>query len=530
MNVRRASNPILLALSLAVLAALLVYVPPHVLSQYERISKYGTAWTVMYFVVVGLGASIFLSLAGVVLWKLWAATIRKDRRRTQSDKNPSELSRREREQEIDANLDDVRELRSDPSLDPTLRERLQALVQRLEVKRESQRLEIVAFGTVSSGKSSLLNALAGREAFQTDAKGGTTVRRQEIAWPGNDQVVLVDTPGLGEVDGEDHVAEAAQAAQQADVVLMVVDGPLRDAEHRLLTQLRRMEKRVLVCVNKADWYADADLAALRSQLGEQLHDIAVAEDIVSVRSQETRRLRTRVIAGGGEREEWIPVPPDITPLAERLLQVVRRDGGDLALANLLLQSRGLVEESKKQVREAIDRQAWQVVDRYTWGAGGAAALSMFPILDLIAGSALTAKMVVDLARIYRQDLDSEIAIRLLGQLAKNLIGILGVTALSPAVAAGVASVLKTVPGAGTIAGGLMQGLVQALITRWIGGVFIQYFQDESKLSEGSLAALAQREWQRLTSPAELYRFVKEARARLTGAPTDPPSPTDRIGR
>ena len=81
-----------------------------------------------------------------------------------------------------------------------------------------------------------------------------------------------------------------------------------------------------------------------------------------------------------------------------------------------------------------------------WGAGGAAAISPLPLLDLAAGSAVSVKMVVELAKVYRQDVDFEVAVNLLGQLGKNLLGILGVTAATPAVTAAVASLLKTVPG------------------------------------------------------------------------------------
>ena len=112
-----------------------------------------------------------------------------------------------------------------------------------------------------------------------------------------------------------------------------------------------------------------------------------------------------------------------------------------------------------------------------------------PLLDLAAGSAVSVKMVVDLAKVYHQDVDFQVAVNLLGQLGKNLLGILGVSAATPAVTAAVASLLKTVPGAGTIAGGVLQGLVQALITRWIGAVFITYFKSEMKQPEGGLASL-----------------------------------------
>jgi uncharacterized protein (DUF697 family) len=197
-----------------------------------------------------------------------------------------------------------------------------------------------------------------------------------------------------------------------------------------------------------------------------------------------------------------------------MLQVVRRDGHDLVLANLLLQSRGLVEEARRRVQDALDRRAWEIVDRYTWACGAAAALSPLPLLDLFASSALTVKMVVDLGRVYRQEIDANIAVNLLAQLGKNLLAILGVNAAAPLVTAAVASLVKSVPIAGTIAGGALQGLVQALVTRWIGAVFIAFYKSEMQLPADGLANLARREWQKLTSPAELVKFVQLAREKL----------------
>ena len=208
--------------------------------------------------------------------------------------------------------------------------------------------------------------------------------------------------------------------------------------------------------------------------------------------------------------------PDISMLADRMLKVIRRDGHELLLANLLLQSRGLVESARARVESALDQRAWELVDRYMWGAGGAAALSPLPLLDLAAGSAVSVKMVLALAKVYHQDVDIEVAINLLGQLGKNLLSILGVSAATPAVTSAVASLLKTVPGAGTIAGGVLQGIVQALITRWIGAIFICYFKNEMQQPEGGMAGLARREWQKVTTAAELKKLLQSARKHLSG--------------
>jgi uncharacterized protein (DUF697 family) len=291
---------------------------------------------------------------------------------------------------------------------------------------------------------------------------------------------------------------------------------LRDSEHRLLARLGEMEKRVLLCLNKADWYEPEEQAKLLGQLSSQVRGMVKPDDVLAVRSQPVVRTRVRVLSDGSEQEEQVTEPPDIGPLAARMLAVIARDGHDLILANLLLQSRGLVEEARRRVKEALDRRAWEIVDRYTWACGAAAALSPLPLLDLFASSALTVKMAIDLGRVYRQEIDANIAVNLLAQLGKNLLAILGVNAAAPIVAAAVASLLKTVPIAGSIAGGALQGIVQALVTRWIGAVFIGYYKSEMQMPPEGLANLARREWQKLTSPAELVKFVQLAREKLSG--------------
>jgi GTP-binding protein EngB required for normal cell division/uncharacterized protein (DUF697 family) len=512
----RSSNGILIVVLLAALGVLLVYVPNKVIELYDRVKGLGAPYIYFYWGFVGTGAAVLLLLGGRVAFELWKATRDKARRLERGNKSPSELSLADQQREVADNLAAVQSLQDGSRLSDEIQRQLKALVARGEEKQTAQKLEIVAFGTISSGKSSLLNALAGQDAFQTDPRGGTTTQRLEIPWPTHDHVLLVDTPGLGEVDGQEHVALAAQAARDADIVLLVVDGPLRESEHQLLTKLGEMEKRVLVCLNKADWYSDSEQASLLGQLRSQVSDVASADNVLAVRSQATVRPRVRVMAGGGEQEEMIPVPADTTALARRMLNIIQRDGRDLLVANLLLRSRGLVEDARQLVEEALDREAREVVNRYTWACAAAAALSPLPLLDLFSSSALTVKMVIDLASIYHQKLDFDITVNLLGQLGKNLIAILGVNAAAPAVTAALASLMKTVPVAGTIAGGALQGIVQGLVTRWIGLVFIAYFKADMKMPPEGLANLARREWQRLTTPTELVSFLHEARQKLQG--------------
>ncbi len=516
MKINRTTNGFLLIVVLAFLGVMLLIIPPKIAEIFSSLPDDTPQWLVnVYAGAVGTGALLLLGCTFTIVWRLWRRTKRKRARHARRVKNPSELTSEQRAFEVEENLNAVDDLQDELDIDDALRRELDPLADKIAAKRESKQLEIVAFGAISSGKSSLLNALAGNDVFVTDLKGGTTAQRNEIPWPGIDTVMLVDTPGLGEVDGAARGAVSAGSAKDADLVLLVVDGPLRQWEFELLKQLGDMEKRVLICLNKEDWYDATERESLLGQIRQQVKSYVAADDIVTVRSQTTQRPRIRVMSDGTETEEMVDVPIDISPLADRMMKIVRRDGSDLLLGNLLLQSRGLVDEARRRVEDSLDRRAWETVDKYMWASGGAAALNPFPIVDLIAGCAISTKMVVDLGRVYRQDIDLNAAVTLVGQLGKNLISILGVSAATPIIAPAIASLLKTVPGVGTLAGQLLQGIVQALITRWIGAVFIHYFKNEMKQPEGGLAALARKEWEKLTTMDELRKLVSAARAHIS---------------
>lgn len=511
----RTTTGVFLVILLAVLGYVLITIPPRLVEQYYHAIEISPWIGYVYLAVVGIGSLLLGGLMLSILLHVWQNTRRKSADRQRRSLSPSEMSSDAQTKEFADNLVASRDFADAARVTPQLRAEIAAAVDELEAKRQTQQLEIVAFGTISSGKSSLLNALAGRPVFRTDVVGGTTVARSEIPWPAGDRVLLVDTPGLAEVRGEARAAEAAAAAQNADLVLFVVDGPLKAYESELLEALAAMEKRIVVCLNKEDWYDADQRDELIRQLGEQVAPAVSGADVVAVRSRPTKRRRVRVLSDGSEHDEEVAVEPDVSPLARRMLSIVQRDGRELLLANLLLQSRGLVDEAKEHVQATLDKRADELIGKYMWAAGGAAAINPFPLLDLAGGSAITVKMVLDLAAVYGQRIDADMIVTLLGQLGKNLIAMVGASAASPALAAAVGSVLKTVPGIGTIAGGIVQGLVQALVTRWIGRVFCEYFRNEMQPPPGGLAELARRQWADVTKPEQLRKLIQLGRERLS---------------
>src|SRR4051794_31941105 len=75
----------------------------------------------------------------------------------------------------------LRELKLTPEEERAVADELRQL-RDLAQKLDANTVEIAAFGMVSRGKSSVLNALCGQDVFQTGATHGTTVSRNEHPW------------------------------------------------------------------------------------------------------------------------------------------------------------------------------------------------------------------------------------------------------------------------------------------------------------------------------------------------------------
>ncbi len=507
---------------------ILLTLPGSVIETYDRAAARGPAWAYGYLACMVLGGLLIAAVAARVAYGIWRNTRRRRERKVRDVRSPAQLSAAERQAAFTEALGEARQAVAELQADDAQSSPAAVIDQRVraaERKIETQRLEIVAFGTISSGKSALLNTLAGREVFETCVSGGTTTRRAETPWPGADRVVLVDTPGLGEVHGGEHEAMAREAAADADLVLLVLDGPLRESEAALVRILERMDKRLVVCLNKADWYERQDAQALRNQVIEQLREHLKGSpstrlderDVVLVQARASARQRVRRDAQGRERVETVDVEPDIDALARRLVAVVKHDGRDLLLMNLLMQSQALAAEAKRHLGSVLDERADQIIRRYMWRSGAVAAAVPFASVDIAAGLSISTKMVLELARIYRQPVDLDTARTLLKELGRNLATILGSHAVGPALASLAGSALKTVPGVGTITGGLVQGLAQALVTRWIGRVFVVYFKQQMHAPAGGLAGVARRQWDEMLRDEGLGKLAREAAQHLSAS-------------
>ena len=136
--------------------------------------------------------------------------------------------------------------------------RLQALHDTCERGRILKHgVRIALIGKPNTGKSSLLNALAGADRVIVTEQAGTTRDTvEELVRFGRVPARLTDTAGIRETDDRIEalgVARARDAAEQAELTVLVCDGsaPL-DEEDRAAIRAAKEARRAIAMLNKAD--------------------------------------------------------------------------------------------------------------------------------------------------------------------------------------------------------------------------------------------------------------------------------------
>ena len=318
-----------------------------------------------------------------------------------------------------------------------------AQLRALAEKLDAGTVEIAAFGMVSRGKSSILNALMGRDAFKSGVIHGTTTSRDAQLWqsvegegPGGGKLVLVDTPGIDEVGGESRERLAREVARHADLILFVVSGDMQRVELEALSTLRECQKPILVVFNQVDRYPEADRDAIYAKIkDERVRHLVRADDVVMAAAKpDPVRVKIRRPDGSSTIEFEQPVPL-IEPLKERILAVLAREGKALVALNAMLFADDLHREivaHKFQIRDdAANRAIWS----FAVAKGLAVALNPIAVADIAGGVAVDIGMVVALSKVYGIPLTKKTAAGLVRDMAFSM-GAMGVVELGTRLLAG----------------------------------------------------------------------------------------------
>lgn len=324
----------------------------------------------------------------------------------------------------------MRELLEDTTIPASVRQALAPEFEQIEElaqKLAREEVHIALVGRVSTGKSSLGNALLGESVFSTSALHGETQKAQAQNWQQvrSSQVVLIDTPGIDELDGAAREQMAKDVAHRADVILFVCEGDLTDVEFNALGELAVLGRPVLLVMNKVDRYTDEDRQLLVERLQHRVEPMLGADRVIPVAAEPRPEVVIRVGEDGTEREQIRARPPDVQRLRARLWSLLEHEGKSLAALNAALFASELDGQVARRIVAARTDVAERLIRNSCLAKGLAVAANPIPAVDLLAAAGIDVAMVIQLGKAYGHSLSRREAYRLLLAIATQMAALMG---------------------------------------------------------------------------------------------------------
>jgi uncharacterized protein (DUF697 family) len=357
------------------------------------------------------------------------------------------------------------------------------------LERLRQRAPVPVFwllGKTQSGKTSVVRYLTGAERAEI-GKGYKPCTRfsGKYDFPTEQAPLLtfLDTRGLDE-PGYDPAEDLARFNDEAHVVLVTVR-LLDHAQHNLLTALKRVRaarpKRPVVLI----------VTCLHEAYPQQQHPQPYpfgpdAESSPGAPAAVTESLAEQRRRFDGLVDRVLAV--DLTPREEGFDEP---DYGGARLSEALVellpaaqaQTLRTLEAAQSDLQDLFARKATPTIAAYSTLAATAGAVPL-PVVDIMLISGVQTKMLYDLANLYGQPMTPQ----RLGELAGALgLGLLGRQAGR--------SLIKVIPGLGSVVGSVAGGALAAASTYALGKAFCYHY---SAVLEGHVP-----------DPAELRRYYGE---------------------
>ena len=324
----------------------------------------------------------------------------------------------------------LRDLINDARLPDGVRESLAHdydAVQAMLDKIDHGHLHLSAFGRVSTGKSSLLNALIGEERFSVSPVHGETRHSSIEAWSELEVggVFLIDTPGLDEAGGEDRESLAKEVAGRSDLVIFVIDSDITDTELDALKASISEGRPILLALNKSDLYTAMELEALLRSIRKKTAGIIDPEHVISVAAQPRPQIVVEIDEGGTEQETRRHRDPDIAELRLKLWEILESEGKTLAALNASLFAADLSDQVGRRILAARSELGERLVRTYCVAKGIAVAFNPVPVADLFAAAFIDVGMVIHLSKVYDLPLNQKEAGSIIRVIAAESAALMG---------------------------------------------------------------------------------------------------------
>lgn len=267
---------------------------------------------------------------------------------------------------------------------------------------------------------------------------------------------------------------------QSDLLLFVINGDLTASELQFIQEFNRYNQRLLLIFNQKDLYLPEEQIIIFKQIKERVKSIIHSEDILAIATN-PQEIKVKKYQDNGTIKEWLEKPsPELNELLNRLPIIINKERESLVLSTVYRQAIVLQDNIKTRLNNFRKKQALPIIEKYQWIAATTAFANPVSSLDLLATAAINTQLLIDLSEIYQQKLSLNKAKTSSITIAKSMVQ-LGIVEFSTQT---LGSMLKT-NALTYVAGGIVQGVSAAYLTRIAGLSLIEYLEIEKNDNKDS---------------------------------------------
>ena len=266
-------------------------------------------------------------------------------------------------------------------------------------KLEKKELQVSVYGRVGVGKSSLLNALIDKQIFPTDIVNGNTRTTKSYEWGKRfktlNKVVLIDTPGIDEINNYKKEEINFNYLLDSDLILFVIDSDITRIDLNSIEELLRHNKPILLVLNRCDQWSKEETKLILSSIHKKL---SFYKQRIKISLAASSPREAKIKPNGTVRSKQ--KTPKVDILKNELKDILDQSG-ELLLCINSLRIADQFYKSLKENRLHKKREAAQaLIGKYAALKASGVAINPFLMIDLVTGLAFDSALVIQLSKLY----------------------------------------------------------------------------------------------------------------------------------
>ncbi|MEL4898522.1 YcjF family protein [Crocosphaera sp. Alani8] len=259
----------------------------------------------------------------------------------------------------------------------------------------------------------------------------------------------------------------------ADLIIFLMNTDLSETQWQVIQKFHENHQRCLIAVDESEQHNSEEKEIILQQIRQRVKSLIPGDAVIGIISQ-PNSLKVRQYQDNNSYQEWTEKkPPNISSLTNRIELIVSQEREQLIWGKVWRAAQQVKQQAKQILNKIRLKRALPMMEKYQWIAAATAFANPVASLDLLATVAINTQMVADLSNIYQQKFTLSQAQVAAGSIGKLMLK-LGLVELSTHAISGL---LKS-NAITYVAGGTVQGISAAYLTRVAGLSLVEYFQEQ----------------------------------------------------